>query len=53
MLNVPGIVGLGRAASVGVAELPEEAERISGLRDELFTRLRAGVPGVRLNGHPK
>lgn len=52
-LNVPGIVGLGRAASVGAAALPEEAERISGLRDELFAHLRASVPGVRLNGHPE
>ena len=52
-LNVPGIVGLGRAASVGADALPEEAERISGLRDELFGRIRAGMPGVRLNGHPE
>ena len=51
-LNVPGIVGLGRAAALGAAALPEEAERISGLRDELFERLRFGIPEVRLNGHP-
>ena len=52
-LNVPGIVGFGRAASVGADSLPEEAEGISGLRDALFARLRAGIPGVRLNGHPE
>lgn len=52
-LNVPGIVGLGRAASIGVAALPEEAERISGLRDRLHGLLRAGVPNLRLNGHPE
>lgn len=51
-LNVPGIVGFGRAASLGAAALPEEAERISDLRDTLFERLRARAPGVRLNGHP-
>ncbi len=51
-LNVPGIVGFGRAAALGAAALPEEAERISGLRDTLFDLLRAGVPGLRLNGHP-
>ncbi|MDQ3284685.1 MAG: cysteine desulfurase, partial [Actinomycetota bacterium] len=52
-LNVSGIVGLGRAASIGVTALHEEAERISGLRDELFVRLRTGVPGLQLNGHPE
>ena len=51
-LNVPGIVGFGRAATLGAAALPEEAARISGLRDTLFARLCAGIPGVRLNGHP-
>jgi cysteine desulfurase len=51
-LNVPGIVGFGRAAALGAAALPGEAARISDLRDMLFARLRAGVPGVRLNGHP-
>ncbi len=51
-LNVPGIVGFGRAAALGAAALPEEAESISGLRDALFERLRSGIPDVRLNGHP-
>ncbi|MDQ3925943.1 MAG: cysteine desulfurase [Actinomycetota bacterium] len=51
-LNVPGIVGFGKAAALGVAALPEEAARISDLRDTLFERLRAGIPDVRLNGHP-
>lgn len=52
-LNVPGIVGLGRAASLGVAALPEEAERIRALRDRLHEALVAGVTGLRLNGHPE
>ncbi len=51
-LNVPGIAGLGRAASLGAAALPGEATRISSLRDALFESLHAGVPGLRLNGHP-
>jgi cysteine desulfurase len=51
-LNVPGIVGLGRAAALGVAALPEETVRISGLRSTLFERFRAAIPGVRFNGHP-
>ena len=52
-LNVPGIVGLGRAASVGAAVLPQEAERIRTLRDGLHGALGAGVPGLRLNGSPE
>ena len=51
-LNVPGIVGLGKAASLGAAALPEEAARISDLRNTLLERLRSGIPDVRLNGHP-
>ncbi len=51
-LNVPGIVGLGEAACVGDAALPEEGERIGALRDRLHDALRAEVPGLRLNGHP-
>ena len=51
-LNVPGIVGLGRAASLGAAALPEEAARISNLRNTLLEHLRSGIPDVRLNGHP-
>ena len=52
-LNVPGIVGLGKAASLGAASLPEEAERIRALRDRLHAALAAGIPGLRLNGHPE
>jgi len=52
-LNVPGIVGFGRAASLGATALPEEMERIFGLRERLHGLLRAGVPKLRLNGHPE
>lgn len=51
-LNVPGIVGFGRAASLAAEALPEEASRLAGLSEDLFGRLRAGVPDVRPNGHP-
>ncbi|MGI9048383.1 MAG: cysteine desulfurase family protein [Rubrobacteraceae bacterium] len=52
-LNVPGIVGFGRAASLAAAALPEECDRIAGLRDKLWKRLVAGVPDAHLNGHPE
>jgi cysteine desulfurase len=52
-LNVPGIVGFGRAAEIGAGSLLEESERLSALRDRLHEILREGVPGLRLNGHPE
>ena len=49
-LNVPGIVGLGRAAEVNAAELPAESARLSALRDRLYEGLCRNLPGVGLNG---
>jgi len=49
-LNPAGIVGLARALELCLAELPEEAERLAAMRDRLWDRLRADVPGVVLNG---
>jgi cysteine desulfurase len=49
-LNVPGIVGLGRAAAICRAEMAAESARLSALRDRLLDGLRAGVDGVRVNG---
>jgi cysteine desulfurase len=50
--NVPGIVGLGKAAEVRARDMKEEAARLTGLRDRLWEGIRARVPDVRLNGHP-
>jgi cysteine desulfurase len=49
-LNVPGIVGLGRAAEINAAELPAESVRLGALRDRLYEALRTKVSGVGLNG---
>ena len=38
-LNVPGIVGFGKACEICMNEMGEEAERISKLRDKLQTEL--------------
>ncbi len=51
-LPVPLIVGFARAVELCLAELPEEAGRLAGLRDRLWERLRAGVGELLLNGHP-
>ena len=51
-LNVPGIVGFGKAAELAAAELGAEAARLTALRDRLIGGLFARLAGVRLNGHP-
>ena len=50
--NVPGIVGLGKAVEVRAREMAAEAERLGALRTRLWEGIRAGVPEVRLSGHP-
>ena len=49
-LNVPGIVGLGRAAELCRLEMPAEASRLGTLRDRLLHGLRNRVTDVRVNG---
>ncbi len=47
--NVPGIVGLGRAAELAAAEQAELGRRLAALRDELERRLLAVVPDAVVN----
>jgi cysteine desulfurase len=49
-LNVPGIVGLGRALELCCEEMPAESARLSAMRDRLFDGLKRDLEGVRLNG---
>jgi cysteine desulfurase len=48
--NVPGIVGLGKAAEIGWKSLVEDAKRISALRDSLEQGLLGRVPDSHANG---
>jgi cysteine desulfurase len=48
--NVPGIVGLGKAAEIARCALAEEGARISALRDRFERGVLAAVPLVRVNG---
>ncbi len=50
--NVPGIVGFGRAAELMDAEREAEEVRLTRMRDRLWEGIRAGVPHIRLHGHP-
>ena len=50
-LNVPGIVGFGKAAELAARSLDSEARRLSALSAILLERLADS--GAGLNGHPK
>ena len=49
-LNVPGIVGFGKAAEIALAELPAEAKRLLALREKLRLGIEARVSHTVLNG---
>jgi cysteine desulfurase len=50
--NVPGIVGLGKAAELAGQEIGKEAERLARLRDHLVGGLVEKIDHIRFNGHP-
>lgn len=49
-LNVPGIVGFGKAAQLAREELPAEAVRLMALRERLRSRLEENLDEVYING---
>ncbi|HXY16027.1 MAG TPA: IscS subfamily cysteine desulfurase [Terriglobales bacterium] len=49
-LNVPGIVGLGKACAIASEEMPKEACHLAGLRNRLRDKIMAGIDRVYLNG---
>ena len=49
-LNVPGIVGLGKACALAQEELPQESCRLAGLRNRLRDRIMGKLDEVYLNG---
>jgi cysteine desulfurase len=49
-LNVPGIVGLGKACEICRDEMPQESCRIAGLRNRLHDKIKAGLDEVYVNG---
>ena len=50
--NVPGIVGLGAALEIAVAEMAETGPRLEALRDHLVRGVLESVPDSRYLGHP-
>ncbi|MGF6833709.1 cysteine desulfurase [Paenarthrobacter sp. TE4293] len=49
--NVAGAVALSTALRLASAEQPEQAARVSALRDRFIERVLAGVPAALLTGH--
>ena len=49
-LNVPGIVGLGKACEISREEMATEAARETALRDRLKDKLEAALDYVHVNG---
>lgn len=49
-LNVPGIVGFGKAAEIAGLEMESEAKRLQKLRDRLESRLKEELEEVYING---
>lgn len=50
--NVAGVVGLGAAIELAVANMDENAARMTRLRDKLISGIFETIPEVKLNGHP-
>ena len=51
--NVPGIIGMGKAAELARQELPQRAAYLRKLRDRLITGVLTEVPEVVFTGHPE
>jgi cysteine desulfurase len=51
-LNVPGIVGFGKAAQIMIEEGKAESVKLAALRDRLKKRIEDKIEETYLNGHP-
>ena len=49
-LNVPGIVGLGKAAALCMAEMAADAERLRTLRERLNVKFHQNLDEIYING---
>lgn len=49
--NVPGIVGIGKAAAIAAETMKERTTKEAELRDYLIERVLKEIPYTRLNGH--
>lgn len=52
-LNVPAIVGLGKACEIAIKEMIADSKRIKKLRDKFQNELKVNLKEIYFNGHPK
>jgi len=52
-VNLPSIVGFGKAAEICQREMKKETERIEKLRNFFVKEILSQIKGVHLNGHPE
>lgn len=50
--NIPGIVGMGKAAEIAMRDMNRTSEKMKTLRDRIIKRVPELVTGAYLNGHP-
>jgi cysteine desulfurase len=50
-LNVPGIVGLGKAAEIAIRDFDANYKKISALRDRLEKSITSRIKFTKVNGH--
>jgi cysteine desulfurase len=49
--NVTGIVGLGAAIEFSVSNIDDKTQRLTSLREKLYSQIMEKIPYTRLNGH--
>lgn len=49
--NVPGIVGLGKAAEIAVKNLPSNAQKMNAIKETLALRIKEKIPECRINSN--
>ncbi len=52
-LNVPGIVGLGKASAIAIEQGLEDRKRVENLRDHFVNVVENSLESVEINGHRK
>ncbi len=51
-LNVPGIVGLGKACEIALRDMEKESNRLAALSQGFLKSIMRKIDNVHLNGHP-
>ena len=50
--NIPGIVGIGKAIELGMAEFEDDVAKMTQMRDRMISGVLSEIPDAHLNGHP-